>query len=107
MNGAPMQMRTAVPGPDEILRVILEEATDYAFIVLERGGATSCWNPGAQALFGVSGEEIIGQHVSSLFTIEDVRDRVPELELEKAVLEGKAVDARWHVRSDGTRFFAD
>ena len=102
-----MQMRTAVPGPDEILRVIVEEATDYAFIVLDRGGAISSWNPGAQALFGFSGEEIIGQHVSALFTIEDVRDRVPELELEKAILEGKAVDARWHVRSDGTRFFAD
>jgi PAS domain S-box-containing protein len=92
---------------NDLLRVIVEEARDYAFIVLDRSGGIQRWNRGAELLFGHPAEEILGRHFSALFTIEDVHAGVPEKELERAVLEGRAEDQRWHARRDGTRFYAD
>ena len=100
-------MQSPLPDPQELLRVVIEDATDYAFLVLDARGTIATWNRGAEALFGFQEDEIIGRHISTIFTVEDVRDRVPQLEMEKAIAEGRAVDARWHVRNDGTRFFAD
>ena len=92
---------------EELLRVIVEEASDYAFIVIDPGGCIERWNPGAELMFGYSSDEITDRHFSILFTAEDVSEGAPEAELQKAIKEGKALDRRWHVRRDGTRFFAD
>lgn len=86
---------------------MVEDATDYSFIVIDADGTIATWNRGAEALFGFTPDEIIGRHISTIFTIDDVRDGVPQQEMETAVAEGKAIDSRWHVRNDGTRFFAD
>ena len=97
----------AIPRAEELLRVIVDEATDYAFIVLDRQGRIQRWNPGAELLFGYSANDILTCDFSILFTAEDVHAAVPEAELRQATEVGKAVDRRWHVRRDGTRFFAD
>lgn len=100
-------MSSALPDPQDLLRIVIEDATDYAFVVVDASGTIATWNRGAQALFGFDSDTIIGRHISTLFTIEDVRDGVPQHEMETAIAEEKAVDSRWHVRNDGTRFFAD
>ena len=100
-------MQSPLPDPQELLRVVIEDATDYAFLVLDARGTIATWNRGAEALFGFREEDIVGRHVSTLFTVEDVRERVPEMEMEMAIAEGRAIDSRWHVRNDATRFFAD
>ena len=41
-----------------------------------------------------------------LFTAEDRERGVPEMEIECARKTGKAEDERWHVRKDGSQFFA-
>jgi PAS domain S-box-containing protein len=97
----------ALPSAEELLRVIVEEAADYAFIILDREGCIRRWNPGAELLFGYSADEIVTRHFSILFTAEDVDAAIPESELQQATECGKALDRRWHVRRDGTRFFAD
>src|SRR4051794_11585541 len=86
---------------------IVQEARDYAFIVLDRSGTIQRWNRGAELLFGHRPDEVIGRHFSLLFTVDDVEKRIPEEELRKTVTDGRAEDQRWHVRRDGTRFFAD
>lgn len=43
---------------------------------------------------------------SYLFTPEDIETRQPERELETARVCGRAEDERWHMRKDGSRFFA-
>jgi PAS domain S-box-containing protein len=100
-------MSDSLPSAEELLRVIVEEAADYAFIVLDPEGCIQRWNPGAEQLFGYRADDIRTRHFSLLFTAEDVAVRVPEAELQKATEDGKALDRRWHVRRDGTRFFAD
>src|SRR3954468_1083264 len=100
-------MSIVLPDAEELLRVIVEDATDYAFIILDPAGCIERWNRGAELLFGYSKDEAIQRHLSILFTAEDVAEGIPEAELQKAIHDGKAMDRRWHVRRDGTRFFAD
>jgi PAS domain S-box-containing protein len=97
----------SLPSAEELLRVIVEDAADYGFIVLDPEGCIQRWNPGAELLFGYTAGDIVKRHFSILFTAEDVSAGIPEAELQKAAEDGKALDRRWHTRRDGTRFFAD
>jgi two-component sensor histidine kinase len=47
-----------------------------------------------------------GQPFHKIFTPEDVACGAPEQELEIARTKGNSDDERWHLRKDGTRFFA-
>jgi two-component system, chemotaxis family, CheB/CheR fusion protein len=100
-------MSIRLPDSEELLRVLVQDATDYAFIILDRTGSIERWNRGAEVLFGYPAETVLSRHFSFLFTAEDVGDGVPDAELQQAVDNGKAIDRRWHARRDGTRFFAD
>jgi PAS domain S-box-containing protein len=62
---------------------------------------------GAELVFGYKEEEILGEDGSILFTPEDRRSGTPEQELKKAQTEGRAEDERWHMRKDGSRFWAN
>jgi PAS domain S-box-containing protein len=99
-------MTDTFPDAAALLKAVVEDAADYAFIILDAQGIVRRWNRGARMLFGYEPAQIMGRHVSTLFTIEDVRAGVPEEELRTAAREGRAEDARWHVHADGTRFFA-
>jgi signal transduction histidine kinase/ActR/RegA family two-component response regulator len=50
--------------------------------------------------------EIVAQSGSCIFTPEDLQRGEDKKEQRKAVAEGRAEDERWHVRKDGTRFWA-
>lgn len=89
------------------IRLILENAKDYAFIVTDPNGTITEWEGGSDALTGWPSEEAIGQPLSIIFTPEDRRSQKPETELAIARGTGRAEDKRWHVRKDGSRFFAD
>jgi PAS domain S-box-containing protein len=91
----------------EINRLIVDQTTDYAFIVLDADGIVRRWNSGAQAIFGFSSEEAIGSPIDRFFTPEDRAAGIPADELKQAREEGRAEDKRWHERADGSRFFAD
>ncbi|MGB7922881.1 MAG: ATP-binding protein [Pyrinomonadaceae bacterium] len=90
----------------ELYRLLVKEVKDYAIFMTDTEGRIASWNEGAQRVFGYREEEIIGQHASVLFTPEDVERGVPEFEMKKAEATGRAEDERWHMRRDGTRFWA-
>jgi two-component system CheB/CheR fusion protein len=100
-------MTDTFPDAPALLKAVVEDACDYAFIILDAEGMIRRWNRGAQVLFGYLPEEILGRHVSTLFTIEDLRAGAPDEELVLAARDGRAEDVRWHVRADGTRFFTN
>jgi|SRR5215204_4549540 len=85
---------------------LVEAAKDYAIFMTDADGRVSTWNEGAQRLFGYGEAEIVGEDASVLFTPEDRECGIPERELQKARNEGRAEDERWHVRKDGSRFWA-
>jgi PAS domain S-box-containing protein len=91
---------------EERYRLLVESVEDYAIFMVDPNGRIADWNTGAERLFGYQEEEIVGEQSSLLFTPEDRRRGVPEEELRKAAAEGRAEHERWHVRKDGTRFWA-
>ncbi|MDY3553519.1 PAS domain S-box protein [Gemmata sp. JC717] len=96
----------AVRASEERLRLILESATDFAIITLDAGRAVTTWNPGAEATFGFTAGEIVGRSGDLVFTPEDRAAGAPEQEATEARETGRAADERWHVRKDGSRFWA-
>ena len=87
-------------------RLLVESVQDYAIFTMDPEGRVVSWNPGAERLLGYRAEEIVGREGACFFIPEDRQRGVPEAELKKAAETGRASDDRWHVRQDGTYFFA-
>jgi two-component system CheB/CheR fusion protein len=92
---------------EERLRLIMENAREYAIFSLDLERRVTSWNAGAQRLLGYAQEEVLGRSGDMLFTAEDQAARAPEKEAVLARQEGRAADDRTHVRQDGTRFPAN
>jgi PAS domain S-box-containing protein len=102
-----VQHAAALNAKEKQIRLILDNATDYAFIVTDLDGRITQWEGGAEGITGWRPEQIIGQHLEVIFTPEDKAIGRAAVELETARRVGRAQDKRWHLRKDGTRFFAD
>lgn len=103
------EQRTAMEAlreSEERLRLIIECATDYAIFTLDGDRRVTSWNPGAEVIFGFTEEEMIGRSGDIIFTPEDRMSGAPEAEARTALREGRAADERWHLRKDGSRFYA-
>ncbi len=100
------RVEQALREAEENLRRMIESVKDVAIFTMDPGGRVVTWNPGAQRLFGYADREIIGREAEVLFTPEDRAAGVPARELGTAASSGRASDERWHVRKDGSRFFA-
>ena len=88
-------------------RLLFEATVDYAVFHVSPAGVIETWNVGAERIFGYEAPGIIGRHASILFTAEDNFQGVPERELKFAMETGRAQDSRWHLRKDGSRFWAN
>ena len=84
----------------------MESVKDYAIFMLDLAGKVTSWNAGAERMLGYSEEEAIGKHFAAFFVPEDVQAGAPEVELKEARENGRASDERWHLRKDGSRFWA-
>ncbi len=90
----------------ERFRVLVESAKDFAIFQMDLEGRVASWNSGAERILGWTEQEILGESGERVFTPEDRHARVPEQEMRQALDTGRAVDERWHIRKDGTRFWA-
>lgn len=91
---------------DEAFRMFIESLDDYAVIGMNLAGMVELFNAGAERIFGWSADEVCGKSGFIIFTPEDRQLGAPMHELSVAREKGKAVDERWHVRKDGSRFWA-
>ena len=89
-----------------IADLVLESATDYAIITTDLAGRITYWSPGAAAILGWSADEITGQPVDVIFSPEDRANNVAAVELGNALARGRSIDERWHVKKDGSTFWA-
>src|SRR5450830_1567779 len=92
---------------DERMRLILDSARDYALIGTDADGIITEWEGGAADIVGCDGASARGRSVAMIFTEADREAGVPQAEMARALASGRAIDKRWHVRTDGGRFFAD
>ena len=100
------RLEEALRESEERFRRLVEAAKDHAIYMTDADGRVSTWNEGAERLFGYEEAEIVGRDASVLFVPEDRESGAHEREQGKARTEGKAEDERWHLRKDGTRFWA-
>ena len=91
---------------EERLRFLIDSATDYAIFTMTETGTIDSWNTGAERVFGYRSDQVIGRSFDMLFTPEDRASGIPSAEITKAQLDGRALDERYHVRRDGSLFFA-
>ena len=91
---------------DFVYRLLVEQTTEYALLVLDPTGHIMTWNLGAKRIKGYSAHEIIGRHFSVFYTKQACDRGWPEYELKMATSEGRFEDEGWRVRKDGTQFWA-
>ncbi|MBL6078194.1 PAS domain S-box protein [Belnapia sp. T18] len=96
----------ALKAEAERLRHLLDSAADYAIVTLDLEGRITGWNEGAHAILGYGHGEILGRSGEVFFPAEDRAQGVFVKELCRAVEEGRAPNERWHIRRDGSRFWA-
>jgi PAS domain S-box-containing protein len=91
----------------DLFRLVAENVRDFAVFATDTEGRIVSWNPGVERLLGYAEDEWVGRHASVIFTPEDREQGAPEWEMETALREGRADDNRWHVRKDGSTFWAE
>lgn len=91
---------------EERFRILVDKVEGYAIFMLDPEGRIVTWNAGAARLKGYTSHEIIGRHISTFYTPEDVRDAAPFRALQIAASEGRFEVEAWRVRKDGSRFWA-
>jgi len=89
-----------------LFRLLIENVRDYSITTLDPQGRYNSWNRGSERLLGYTEAEILGQPSAHIFTTEDRERGAPEEEMRIARENGRAEDDRWHVRKDGSRFWA-
>lgn len=92
---------------EQRLRITAESATDYAIFIADKDDRFTDWLPGAEAVFGWSASEAIGQPGAFLFTPEDRAAGEHIREVAMAGEKGLAPNVRWHLRKDGSRVFIE
>ena len=65
------------------------------------------WNLGAERILGYTEDEVIGKNSHIMFSPEDREAGEPEIEMQKAEVDGQALEERWHVRKGGGKFWAN
>jgi PAS domain S-box-containing protein len=86
---------------------IIDNALDYAIVTMNSDGAILTWSRGAERIFGYTSAEAIGLNIEAIFTAPDLAADTHTIELQKAKIDGRAEDSRWHVRKNGERFWAN
>ena len=103
------ELETKVERLEERLRqaqLILDSAVDYAIITLDGNGTVTGWNAGARNVTGYADADMIGRSGDVIFTAEDRATGAFAAELRRAAETGRATNERWHLRRDGSRFWA-
>ncbi|MCD8741112.1 PAS domain S-box protein [Mucilaginibacter roseus] len=90
---------------ESFFRQVLDSLDDYAVFTTDTRGNVNSWNNGAQKVLGYAENEVLGSSASIFFTTEDVSRDVPARELTTAIENGRAIDERYHVRKDGSKFW--
>jgi len=90
----------------EFYRRVVDSLKDYSVFTLDNEFKINSWNSGSIKIFGYETDEVIGEHFNLIFTEEDINNQIPNLEIQKALEDGRATDNRWHIAKDRSLFYA-
>lgn len=95
-----------VSAQDEWYRWLVQSISGYAIFSTDLQGRIQTWDDGAERLFDYRRDDVLGEDARFIFTPEDINHHIPETELADATENNTALDERWHVKKDGTIFWA-
>lgn len=96
---------SALPGRDELYRLLVENVTDYAIILLSPEGHVATWTEGAERMFGHDEAEALGQPFGILYPPDQADDGAPDRDLHTAARDGRCETTAWRMRRDGVRLW--
>jgi PAS domain S-box-containing protein len=88
-------------------RFLVEGTRDCALFTTDSTGDVTSWNLGAERMLGYVEAGIVGHNFSCFFTPEDIENRVPEKQLDKALQTGRTEDEGWRVTGNQKQFWAN
>ncbi len=107
-------VRGRVVGPGQVLdeceasfRFLVEGMRDHAIFMLDPMERIASWNTGGEWIFGYERNEVLGRHFSVLYPPDEVASRTPAHALRGATDSGKSEEEGWHIRKDGSLFWAN
>ena len=92
---------------EEIFRLLVEGARDYAIFMLGPDGRVVSWNEGAERIHGYEVSEAVGELFSVFYAEEDIERGLPGEQLRVAATEGRFEEEGLRVRKDGAPFQAE
>jgi PAS domain S-box-containing protein len=91
----------------EIWRLLVDGIADYAIFLLDENGHVRTWNAGAVRMLGYAADEIQGEHLSRLYSQDDIERGKPQQQLESALAEGRFEEEGWRISKQGTRLWTN
>jgi len=79
---------------------------DYALFLLDVQGQIVTWYRGAERIYGYSSAEVVGRNAAMFYPDDDAVVRLQE-KLKRGAAEGHIGAEGWHVKKDGSRFWAN
>lgn len=91
---------------EERHRLLVGSVAHFAIVMLDLEGYVTDWSLGTERISGHTTQEIIGKHYSIFYAPKDREHGLPPEALEIAARDGRYETEVWHVRKDGSRFWA-
>ncbi len=91
---------------DALHTLLLEKTRQYGIMFYDAERRITGWNSGAEFITGWKAEDVLGRSTSLLFIPEDRARMLDQHEANTAALVGVGEDERWHMRHDGSWFWA-
>jgi PAS domain S-box-containing protein len=88
---------------DGLVRLFIDDMTDYAVVVVDSIGKILTWNAGARALLGYAEDEAVGRNFTEFYARLDPTTAESHASVTDAVQWGRHETNRMLVRKDGTR----
>ncbi|GJE10082.1 GAF domain-containing protein [Methylobacterium longum] len=101
------EARRSARASQDRYKAVFDSAIDYAIIAMDRSGIVTDWNAGAAKILGWEADSMCGKPADAFYTPEDRAAGIPAQEMAAALLTGHGIDDRWHLRSNGERFWAN
>jgi PAS domain S-box-containing protein len=90
----------------EFYSQIIDSLYDYSIFTLDTALNINSWSVGSSRIFGYETEETLGKPFDMIFTEDDKQKGEPAIEITTALQKGRAADNKWHIRKDGSTFYA-
>ncbi len=95
------------PGKSSAKSSVPAWVQDNAMFLRDAGGRVVAWYAGAERIYGYKSNEVAGEHVSLLYADADSLRVKLDTEFKRAAGEGHVGSEGWHVKKDGSRFWAN